>query len=74
MENKKEEMKEYLNQNKDKVVFLGTRKRLKFFVECFNSLCLNCKLKVKKKPNIELSEYCADCQKMIKDKFRDDFR
>lgn len=39
--------------------------KLKMFKEINRRLCLNDMCKVKRKPSMEIHEYCSKCQKMI---------
>ena len=61
-------MKKY-SKTKEIIKKIGSKRRfISIMLKIYNELCHNCKLLVQKNPKADVSEYCATCQEMIKER------
>ena len=58
----REEIKEYLNEEKEKVNLLKKPKILKKLFKLYKNLCPECRNKATINPRMNIKEYCPKCQ------------
>jgi hypothetical protein len=49
---------------------LGKVRMVRLFTKLYNSICKDCKKKVLKNPKTPLTDFCFDCQMLIKEKLQ----